>query len=208
MDEAILVKVHPRRALLLTGFVSVMAVAIPVFGVLYWFGSMHGTVPYVLLANIGLVLVCGAIVLRQLTVYTAVTATELSGRGIFSPIVRVPIDRIASVHLVDTYAGLSTDPVTQLLVCDREGSRLFRMRGNYWHAADLRAVAHALPVPTTVVDQPLSMREFFASYPHSAYWFEQRPVLRLILLGILVSLTLWLSLWIMTLIGMPIGLFA
>ncbi len=67
-----------------------------------------------------------------------VTDTELRGNGIFSPMVHVPLDRIRSVLLVPTYVGQAPEAVTQLLVRDARGRRLFRMRGNFWHPQDLR----------------------------------------------------------------------
>ena len=182
------VLVRPRRSLVSTAFVSVLLGMLPVFGVLYWFGVEHGSWRLVLAVNLAIIVACVVAMVRQLTVFSAVSATELSGRGIFSPIERVPLDRIASVTIVPTYVGQAPDPIRQLLVRDAAGQRLFRMRGNFWHTVDLKAIADALPVTATVVKEPISMREFFRLYPGSAYWFENRPAVRVgvVVLGVVV----------------------
>ena len=77
--------------------------------------------------------------------------------------------------LVPTYVGQAPEAVTQLLVRDARGRRLFRMRGNFWQPADLRAVADSLPVRAVVIDEPMPLSEFFRAYPDSAYWFEDKP---------------------------------
>ena len=172
------VLVRPRRSLVSTAFISIVLGMLPVFGVLYWFGVQHGSWHLVLVVHIAIVLASVAAMLRQLTVFSAVSDTELLGRGIFSPLERVPIERIASVTLVPTYVGQAPDPIQQLLVRDAAGHRLFRMRGTFWHPGDLAAIAAALPVTTTVVKEPMSIREFFRLYPGSAYWFENNPAVR------------------------------
>ncbi len=173
------VLVKPRLSLVRTAFLSIVLGMLPIFGVLYWFGAQHGSWPLVLVVHVVLVALSVAAMLRQLTVFTAVSNGELIGRGIFSPMVRVPLERIANVTLVLTYVGQTPDPVQQLLVRDASGRRLFRMRGNFWHQGDLAAVAAALPVAPTVVKEPISMSDFFRLYPGSAYWFENRPAVRI-----------------------------
>jgi hypothetical protein len=134
-----------------------------------------------------------------------VTDTELRGNGIFTPMVHVPLDRIRSVIIAQTYVGQAPEAVTQLLVRDARGRRLFRMRGNFWHARDLRAIADALPVRPTVIDDPVAISEFFRTYPDSAYWFEDKPGLKVALIGMLIVAALAIAVWVMTMLGMPIG---
>lgn len=172
------VLVRPRRSLVSTAFLSLALGMLPVFGVLYWFGVQHGSWPIVLAVHLVIVAVCLVAMFRQLSVFSAVSGSELTGRGIFSPLERVPLERISTVTIVPTYVGQAPEPVTQLLVRDADGHRLFRMRGNFWHTGDLTAIADALPVPTTVVKEPISIGEFWRLYPGSAYWFENRPAIR------------------------------
>ncbi|CAN5200524.1 hypothetical protein BH11ACT3_BH11ACT3_13190 [soil metagenome] len=198
------VTVRPRRSLLTSAFLSILLGMIPVFGVLYWFAIDRGTWPLVLVVHVIVVIASAASLLRQLTVHSAVTSTELVGRGIFSPLIRVSLTKIATVHLIATYSGSSPDTVTQLLVSDEEGHRLFRMRGNFWHRGDLEAIAAALPVPATVLKEPMSMDEFFRTYPGSAYWFEHRPLLRVGVFAVIVVGALAVTAWAMTVVGIPL----
>lgn len=169
------VLIRPRRSLLSTALVSIVFAMLPVFGVLYWFAFQHDAWPLVFAVHLAVVLAALALLVRQLTVRTAVTDTELMGSGIFSRLERVPLDRIAEVLVIETHVGQAPETVTQVLVRDAGGGVLFRLRGNFWHASDLDALISALPVPPTVVATPMSLAEFFRAYPGSAYWFENRP---------------------------------
>jgi len=203
--EGTRVLVKPRRSLLTTALLSAALAFIPVFGVLYWFAIDHDSWQAVAIVNAIVVLIGLALVARQLTVHAEVTETELLGNGIFTPLVRVRLDRIRSVVLVPTYVGQAPEAVTQLLVRDARGRRLFRMRGNFWHAEDLRAIADSLPVRAVVIEEPMALSDFFRQYPDSAYWFEDKPGLKVVLIGGLIAAALAIAVWVMTILGMPIG---
>lgn len=205
MTATATVRVRPRRSLMTTAFVSIVLAMIPVFGVLYWFAVQHGSWAVVFAVHLAVTAASLVTLGRQLTVFVAVTETQLIGRGIFSPMVRVPLKGITNVVLVPTYVGQSPDAVQQLLVRDAAGARLFRMRGNFWHADDLRAVANALPVRPEIVQEPISTREFFRNYPGSAYWFENRPVLWIVSVAVVLVLAIAVAAWLMTIFGMPLA---
>lgn len=78
------VLIRPRRSLLSTALVSIVFAMLPVFGVLYWFAFQHDAWPLVFAVHLAVVLAALALLVRQLTVRTAVTDTELMGSGIFS----------------------------------------------------------------------------------------------------------------------------
>lgn len=204
VTDDIVLRIAPRRSLLVSALVSSLAVVVPVSALFFWFAIPRGQAIFVVLALVILTIAAAAILMRQLCVDTVIAATELRGRGIFSPMVRVPLDRIASVTLVPSYVGQSAEPVTQLLVRDQEGHRLFRLRGNYWHPGDLRKVANALPVAATTVVEPMTLREFFAAYPGSAYWFENRPWVTVALFAIVIAVCVGIALGVMRLLDMPI----
>src|SRR5690606_22022422 len=141
---------------------------------------------------------------RQLRVFCAVENGELIGNGIFTTLVRVPFARIRRVQLIPTYLGAAADPVLQLLVTGDDGRRLFRMRGTYWHTADLRALAAALPVPVEETRDPISMREFFTARPGAASWYEARGALAVIV-AVLGTLALAAgAAWLMGMLGLPV----
>jgi hypothetical protein len=204
VTDDIVLRIAPRRSLLVSALVSSLAVVIPVSALFFWFAIPRGQAIFVVLAIVLVMVAAAAILVRQLCVDTVITSTELRGRGIFSPLVRVPLDRIASVTLVPSYVGQSAEPVTQLLVRDAEGRRLFRLRGNYWHPGDLRKVAAALPVAATTVTEPMTLPEFYAAYPGSAYWFENRPWLTVALFAIVIAACAGVAVGVMTLLDMPI----
>jgi len=205
VTEQTLVSVRPRRSLITTGFVSIVLAMIPLFGVLYWFSIEHNSWLVVFVVHLFVTALAVLAVVRQLTVFSAVTRTELIGRGIFSPMIRVPLDKIAAVHLVETYVGQAPESVTQLLVTDEEGKRLFRMRGNFYQDGALPAIAAALPVKAQVASEPIGITEFFRNYPGSAYWFEHRPILRLVVFAVSLALAVAIAAWVMTILGMPVG---
>lgn len=197
-------RIVPRRSLLVSALVSIIVVVVPVSAVLYWFAIPRGQGPWIGLMQ-AIVVVVGLILMwRQLTVDTVVADGELRGRGIFSPMVRVPLEQIATVDVVPTYVGQSAETVPQVLVRDADGRRLFRLRGNFWHAQDLTTLTEALPVPAHVATEPMSLPEFFAAYPGSAYWFENRPWLMAGLLAIVIAACIGIGVAIMVLLGMPI----
>jgi len=206
VSDRVVVRVTPRRSLLTTAFISIVLAMIPVFGVLYWFSLEHDSWIVVFIVHLGVLVLAAATLIRQLTVFSAVTSTELIGRGIFSPLIRVPLSDIASVDLIETYIGQAPETATQLLVRDSEGRRLFRMRGNFYEPGDLQRIAAALPVKTQAITEPIPIVEFFRTYPGSAYWFEHRPVLRAVVFALALVAALGIGAWVMTILGMPVGL--
>ncbi|MFT4030175.1 MAG: hypothetical protein QM675_09900, partial [Protaetiibacter sp.] len=111
---------------------------------------------------------------------------------------------IRRVLIVPTYLGAIPDPVLQLLVLGSDGRRLFRLRGNFWHDADVHALAAALRMPVDEVTDPLSLRDFFRAYPGSAYWFENRGPLQAAIVAVVALVALVATVWIMGLLGLPV----
>src|ERR1700754_842556 len=66
-------RIVPRRSLMRTAFISIVLAMIPVFGVLYWFAVQHGSWQLVFVVHLAVSAAAIALLLRQLTVYTAVT---------------------------------------------------------------------------------------------------------------------------------------
>lgn len=170
---------RPRRSLLRTAWIALLVGSVPVFGVLYWQAAQTGgsisTVVHVHLA----VFVAAALTYwRQKSVFTGITGGALVGNGIFSPVVRVPLDQIHRVEFVKVESRDPGEPALQWVALDSEGRCRFRMRALYWHLSDLRALADRLGCAGDRRD-PLTPEEFFETYPGSAYWFERYPALRL-----------------------------
>lgn len=198
------VRVQPRRSLLGNAFGGVILGTAPVFAVAYWFTSSRNGIEVVAIANALVVVFALALVWRQLTVFCATTTTELIGNGIFTPLVRVPYTEIRQVQLIPTYIGAAPEPVLQLLVTGEHNQRLFRTRGNYWSEEDILALASALPVRTERVAEPLSMRDFFRTYPGSAYWFEHPVWLKAVLIMLAAVAGTALAAWVLLALGLPV----
>lgn len=201
------VRVRPKSSLLSNAFASIILGTTPFFGVAYWFASSRGGIEIAVIAHVCVVALGLLLLWRQLSVFCAVTADELIGNGIFTPLVRVPLTEVRRVLLVPTYLGAAPDPVLQLLVLGDGGARLFRMRGTFWHVADLKALAAQLPVPIEHVHEALSLRDFFRAYPGAAYWFEHRRPLRVAIVTVAVLIGLAAAIWIMGLLGLPVRIF-
>jgi hypothetical protein len=204
VTEQSVVRIVPRRSLLVSALVSIVVVLVPVSAVLYWFAIPRGQGGWIALMQAIVVVLALALLWRQLTVDTVIADGELRGRGIFSPMVHVPLEKIASVDIVPVYVGQSPETVPQLLVRDAAGHRLFRLRGTFWHKQDLMKIAEALPVHARMATEPMSFAEFFAAYPGSAYWFENRPWLMAGLLAAAIAACIGIVVAVMILLGMPI----
>lgn len=196
-----LVRVRPRRSVLIMAVVSLCAALVPVTAMLALIARTNGAWVAAGIVESFIVLVCVLLGFRQISLFTRVTATALEGNGFMTPTVRVPLDRIAVVHLVDTYAGQGSEVVTQFLAVDADGRRLFRLRGNFWAEGALEQVAAAVPAPVRHSDEPVSLRSFFADHPGSEYWFENKPWLKVgaIVLGCAGAAAI--ALWVMTTVG-------
>lgn len=195
--------IRPRRSLLATAFVSILLATSPVFAVLYWLAAEDQSlwIP-VLVVHLGLFFAGVGLFLRQLMVFTRLDDEELYGNGFFTPTIRVRLDDIAEVIMADTHVGIQPDPVTQLLIRNADGRRLYRMRGNYWHRSDLETLVAALPVEVTLRPKPMRMGEFFRDYPGSAYWFEGRPWINVLGVVALLALVTVALLWATLLVNL------
>lgn len=197
-------RIRPKFSLLSNALAAIVLGTAPILGVAFWFASARGGIELVVAAT-ALVLIAGLLLLwRQLSVYSAITETELIGNGIFSPLVRVKLADIREVQLVPTYLGAAPEPALQLLVTGEHGERLFRMRGNFYHRKELRAFAAALPVPVEASPEPMSLQDFFRAYPGSAFWFENRRPLQVAVIAVALLLALAAAVAIMSALGLPV----
>jgi hypothetical protein len=169
---------RPRKSLLRTAWIAGLVGSLPVFAVLYWEAVQSGGSLSTVVHTHILVMIAGLLIFwRQKSVFTGITQGALVGNGIFSPVVRVPLDEIHRVEFVQVESRDPGEPALQFVALDEEGRTRFRMRALYWHLEDLRALADRLGCAGDRKD-PLTTEEFFEAYPGSAYWFEKYPVLR------------------------------
>ena len=169
---------RPRRSLLRTAWIAGLVGSVPVFAVLYWEAIQSGgSIATVVHTHIA-VMIAGLLTFwRQRSVFTGITQGALVGNGIFSPVVRVPLDEIHRVEFVRVESKEPGESSLQFVALDADGRTRFRMRAQYWHLEDLHALADRLGCTGDRKD-PMTAEEFFWAYPGSAYWFEKHPVLR------------------------------
>jgi hypothetical protein len=168
------VRVRPKTSLSRTGATTFFALTIPIFAVLYWYNAPVNKWQWVLSLQVVLFGLFIGILIRQSRVFTGVTEHALIGNGIFSPSKQVELANLCSVVLARVYHRDSAETSIQFLANDGSGIAQFRMRGEFWHEDDLRAVVAALGVVNVIENGPFSREEFFARHPGSRYWFERK----------------------------------
>lgn len=198
------VRVRPRPELTRHAVLGFMVTMVPLSLVLYWYLQGTGLWPY--LAGVELALLGFALASwwRQSRVFASVTPAHLSGNGIFSRTVSVPLDDIARVALVPVYRSQPSDTATQLVALDQSGTCLFRLRGQFWHSADISQIAEAIGRPIDRPSVAIVEEEFFAGYPCSGYWFERHPALRPGFVVAAVAVVVLLAVAVMVNAGIPI----
>lgn len=198
------IRVRPRQELTRHAVLVFLVTLIPLAGVLYWYSQGTGLWLYLAGGELSLLLFALGSWWRQSRVFASVTSATLSGNGIFSPTVAVPLDNIARVALVRVYRSQPNETSTQLVALDHTGTCLFRLRGQFWHMEDITRVAEAIGRPIDRPSTPLLEAEFFTAYPGSVYWFERHPALRPAFVIAAVCLVVLLALAVMVGAGIPI----
>ena len=175
-DYAVLVRPKPEmtRIAVVTFFIT----SIPIFTVLYWYTARLGIWPQILVIHLVIAVACLIVALRQRQVFSGVSPLMLEGNGIFSPMSSVPLEDVVRVVLVPVFRSHPNEATTQLVVLGADDRCLFRMRGQFWHDADVARLVDGINRPTVTEREPLTENEFFSAFPGSAYWFERKPVLR------------------------------
>ena len=188
---AFVVKVHPRRSLVRNGVLSYALLSLPLFGTLYFF-STSSAVWFSVLSVHMLTLGIAALVVSALhrRLHRSDFHRDLrarlprqAARGCASPRSRPP-------HSCTPTGARPPRRSPQLLVRCTDNNRVLRMRGIFWSEADMRAVAAVITRSAAIVlderTEPITARTFFAEYPGSAYWFENRPAI--IVAAVIVTL--------------------
>ncbi|HXD61385.1 MAG TPA: hypothetical protein VN619_05630 [Lacisediminihabitans sp.] len=198
-----LVRVHPRHSLVRNGALSYVLLSLPLFGALYFLGAPRGTWPIALAAHLASILVVsiGYVIYRR--IYIGVTPTEIHERGVLGRATITPLSEVTQAILVSTYRSSSTEMTQQLLLCDSNDRRLVRMRGIFWTESAMRAVAAVSGAPLDEDPNPMTSAAFFAHYPGTAYWFENRPVLTVVAVVVALVAVLGLVLGLMAVMGIP-----
>lgn len=170
-------RLRPNPTLLRQAIATLLAFAVPAFGVLYFLTVPTGDWLPVLIVQI----VVSALFLLATWAFFRVgvwvDARGIVERGFFGMVTHTPIERIGSSVLVQAYYGGGADTMPQFFVCDHEGRQVVRLRGQFWSLESMAAVRDILGVPSTEQAEGVSTKEIGTQYPGLLYWFERRPIL-------------------------------
>jgi hypothetical protein len=195
------VRVGPRRSLVRNGIVAGLVGGIPLFGVLYWLAIEQGSWLRVLAVQIVATLIALFLWLRFRAGFTSVDEKWITKQA-FLTRKRVPRADVVSVVIAQTYSG-NSDLLPQLIALGAGGKALFRMRGIYWRRKDMVRVAEAIGAPILYESEAIPIKDFYASYPGAAYWYEGRPWLAAAGIAIAMATAFAVMSWIMVAIGVP-----
>ena len=196
---------RPRRSLLWSGILVLVIVPLPIVATLITLGLSSGSWRISVIAE-GLVLVLfvtGLFILRS--TYVMISASNLTERGFFARTVTIPISEVRSMVIAHTFRTSSSDTVPQLIVRNKHGARILRMRGVFWTEESIRLAAAAIGAPLEEPVEPLTSHQFFEQYAGTAYWFEDRRGLAIGLVVLVGLACVGIVLGLMGLLGLPFG---
>ena len=196
------IRVAARGSVLRNTIYAAVAAGIPLFGVLYWLSIAQGNWLRVLVVQAIYIGLFALIAVRHFGAYVEVTSTTVTTQALF---VRSTLNRadVASSYLVDTHTSNSAELLPQLLVLDAKGGRLMRMRGTFWSRDDMLRIAEAIGAPLTVETQPMTLKEFYALRPGTAYWYEGKLWLGIVGIVLAFGFAYLAVTWLMAAIGVP-----
>ncbi|WP_394771008.1 hypothetical protein [Lacisediminihabitans sp.] len=199
------VRVRPKAGIVRSGLLILLIVPLPIFGSLALLSTQNGPWPYAAIGEALCLLLCslGFALFRR--VFVGVTSISIEERGLLGRHTSHPTADVATIVLAHTFGASSADTLPQLIVRNRAGTRILRMRGLFWTEDSMLAVANAIGEEVQVEKEPMSTAEFFARYPGSAYWFENRRGLTIAALAVALLVCVGVVLGLMRLLGLPIG---
>lgn len=197
-------RARPRDILLRNALLSFVLILLPLFGALYFLGVSAGTWPIVILLQLLFTVVAVAAYISFRFTFVGVKDGTLAMRGFFSARHVVRLSDIHSVVLAETYRTHATDTTHQLLLRGKDNAALLRFRGTFWSLKDMRSLAAFAERPLEHITDPMTSQEFFATYPGSAFWFEDRPALAIGAGIAAFAVSLGVILGLMSLSGIPI----
>jgi hypothetical protein len=179
-------RLRPYQALLRQGMLTIAALLVPVFSVLYFFTIPEG--PWVVVVITHAIATAVAITCVILYFRVAIWVDEggITERGYFGGRNAICAKDIGSIVLVHTYAPGSAETTPQLFVCNHEGTQVVRMRGQFWSPESMKVVRETLDVPLVELSESVTVEQLLDQYPGLLYWFERRPVLAAVLFSAVV----------------------
>ncbi|MDH6181892.1 hypothetical protein M2152_002074 [Microbacteriaceae bacterium SG_E_30_P1] len=199
---ATLVEVKPRASLGRAWIAGTIVGAVPLFGVLYWLACDHGDWRAILALQIFVTGVAVLVWLRQRHAFAAVTEQTVLKQSFF---LRYTVRRadVATAVIARAWRNGSSESRTELLLKNDADHTIMRFSGTFWSDEDIDAVAEAVGATVVHETTPLSSREFFSRHPGAAYWYEGRPWVAVIGVGVAFAAAFLAVSVIMQAIGAP-----
>jgi hypothetical protein len=198
------VRVRPKAGIVRSGLLILLIVPLPIFGSLALLSAQNGPWPFAAFGEALCLLLCGLGFALYRRVFIGVTSNSIEERGMLGRHTSHPTADVATIVLARTFGTSSDDTLPQLIVRDRAGTRLLRMRGLFWTEESMLAVAKVIGEDVQVVEEPMPTAEFFTRFPGSAYWFENRRGLGIAVLAVALLACVGVVLGLMRLLGLPI----
>jgi hypothetical protein len=199
------VVLRPRAELMRTGLLSYLLLSIPLFGALYFLSAPDGPWGVALVFHLLTLAVVGLAYIQYRRTYIGVTVDFLEERGFLTKVISIPLASVQSAVLVETYRSSSAETVHQLVLSGVDGQRMLRMRGTFWHETAMRQLVATLGIPVTERVEAMTKKAFFAEYPGSAYWYENRPVIAVLAIAGGLIAILGLDLGLMAMMNIPLS---
>jgi len=172
------VVLKPHRHLFARGLLAVFALTTPVFAVVYWLTVPSHAWPIALLVHVLVLLACLLSLIAFFDTVVTVGDRTVTERGFFGRVHTFTADQVGYALLVDVYQSNALETTPQLFLCDIEGRRLLRLRGQFWSRESMRKVLDDLEVPVTEPSEAVTLAELHRRSPNLLYWFERMPRLR------------------------------
>jgi hypothetical protein len=166
---------RPHRHLFSRGALAVFALTTPVFAVIYWLTIPAGRWPIVIVVH-GVVLVATLFALiAYFDTLITVGGHSVIERDFFGRVHTIDTADVGSILLLELYESNALDTIPQLFVCDSQGRRMLRMRGQFWSRESMERVVEVLDRPVTTPPEAMTLADLRRSSPELLYWFERRP---------------------------------
>jgi hypothetical protein len=161
----------------LGGWLSFLAMSVPVFGALLLLTAATQWWPAVLAGFGGATLVFAAVAGRLRRSGVMLDANGIHERAYLRSTVFTPRRRVHQVLVIPVGRTLLDEVTHQLFMLDRRGRTLLRMRGQLWDPRDLQAAASYFEVPVRTLDTVVTWSELRRS-PHRGNLepWERHPV--------------------------------
>lgn len=168
-----MVILRPHQDLYSQWFVAILALLVPIFGVLYWLTVSAGGWPKVLAAQLILTALFCAGVGSFYLLRISVGSSDFTSRDCLGRLRVVPLNSVGSVLRLDLYRSGSLDLQPQLFVLGHRGDLLLRLTGHCWPDSAMDTMVEELGAPVVRVPEPMTLYELSRVHPNLLHWFER-----------------------------------